>query len=150
MARSPSTIVRPSDSGQATFLAPRGASASPYAAPATLHAEAQAVVDEIEGLVRRINRTNAATELEPGVTITDAIARRDALAAKHKLASALADAAVGSRDRSWGARQLRSELRDVTDLAVPELRREADRIARDHRTLDTRLQAANWSTDLAE
>jgi hypothetical protein len=118
---------------------------------AALHREAQAVVDEIEALVRRINRTNAATEMEAGVTITDAIARRDALAAKHKLTSTLADAAAGhGSDRGWSTRQLRSELRDVTDLPVPELRREADRIARDYRDLDTRLQATNWSTDLID
>lgn len=113
-----------------------------------LHAEAQAVVDEIEDLVRRINRTNAVTELEPGQTITDAIARRDALAAKHKLAANLADAASGRGSGHGWVRQLRSELRYVTDLEVPTLRREADRIARDHRDLDTKLQAANWATEL--
>lgn len=118
---------------------------------AALLTEALAVVDEIEGLVRRINRTNASTELEAGLTITDAIARRDALAAKHRVVSGLADAASGQRgDGGWGARQLRSELRDVTDLAVPELRQRADHLARDYRELDTRLQEANWATELVD
>lgn len=112
---------------------------------AALLTEALAVVDEIEGLVRRINRTNASTELEPGLTITDAIARRDALTSKHRFVSGLADAASG-----WGSRQLRSELRDVTDLVVPELRQRADRLARDYRELDSRIQEANWATELAD
>lgn len=57
--------------------------------------DARSVTEEIEALVRRINRTNASTELEPGVTITDAIAERDALALRRKLVTAVADAAAG-------------------------------------------------------
>lgn len=125
--------------------------AEPAEDPAALHAEALVVVDEIERLVRRINNTNAATELEPGLSITDAIARRDALSSKHRLTSALADAASGrGGEFGWSARQLRSELRDFTDLPVPQLRQQADQFARDYRELDTKLQAANWSTELLE
>lgn len=118
---------------------------------AELRGEALEVIDEIETLVRRINRTNAATQLEPGLTITDAIARREALASKLAVVTALADSASGRVDDGlgWG-RQLRSELRYVTDLPVPALRREADGLSKQYRELDTRLQAANWSTDLIE
>lgn len=114
-----------------------------------LHREAQAAVTEIETLVRRINRTNAQTELEPGLTITDAIARRDALRAQHRATVALADAASGADQRGW-TRQMRSELRYLTDVPVAELRQEADRVAVQYREIDTRLQAANWTTELAE
>ncbi len=117
---------------------------------AAIHGEARAVVDEIEGLVRRINRTNAAVELEPGMTITDAIARRDALAARRKLAVAIADAAVGGDEFGGWGRRTHSELRSLTDLPVKDLRREADQLARDYRELDTRLQAANWTTELLD
>lgn len=122
----------------------------PPESSAELLAEAQTVVGEIEALVRRINRTNAATELEPGLTITDALARRDALAARRKLVRAVADAAVGGGERRLWRRQLRSELRDVTDLPVGDLRREADDLARGYRELDVRLQQANWAIDLVE
>lgn len=114
---------------------------------ADLLARARSVTAEIEDLIRRINRTNATTELEAGVTITDAIARRDALAKRRQLVAAVADAAVA--DQRWG-RQLRSELRYVTDLPVAELRSETDQLARDYRELDTRLQEANWTTELAD
>lgn len=110
--------------------------------------EARGVSDEIERLMRQINRTNAATELEPGLTITDAIAVRDMLAKRRSVVASIADAAV-ERDRGWG-RQLRSELRELTDLPVAELRREADDLARRYRELDVRLQEANWATELAE
>lgn len=112
-----------------------------------LLAQARAVTEEIEDLVRRINRTNAATEVDAGMTITDAIAARDALASRRSVVAAVADAAAGREHRGWG-RQLRSELRELTDLPVAELRREADDLARTYRELDVRLQEANWATEL--
>ena len=116
--------------------------------PAALLAQAREAIAEIEALVRQINRTNAATELEPGRTITDAIAHRDALKARLKLENGIADAATG-RDHGYGfGRTLRSELRYVTDLPVADLRAEADRVARELRTLDSAIQQANWSTEL--
>ena len=112
--------------------------------------EARGVTEEIEGLIRRINRTNASTELEAGFTISDAIARRDALSLRRKVLSAVADAAAGREDHLWGRRQLRSELRQLSALPVAELRREADDLARRYRELDVRLQEANWATELVD
>ena len=62
---------------------------------------------------------------------------------------AVADAAAGADQRGW-ARQMRSELRYITDLPVADLRQEADRLAQQYRVLDTRLQEANWATELVE
>lgn len=109
---------------------------------------AREAIDEIEDLVRRINRTNSTTEVEAGVSITDAIARRDALRTSRSVVVAVADAASGHQ-HDWG-RQLRSELRFVTEVPVAELRGEADRLARDFRELDTKIQAANWATELLD
>lgn len=50
--------------------------------------------------------------------------------------------------RGW-ARQLRSELRLVTDVPARELRAEADELARDYRELDVRIQEADWTTELS-
>jgi len=112
--------------------------------------QARDLTDEIETIVRRVNRTNASTEIDAGTTISDAIARRDALALRRKVVTAVADAASGSdRSSGWG-RQLRSELRHVTDVAVPRLRAEADDLARQYREIDVRIQEANWATELLE
>ena len=110
------------------------------------------VVAEIESLVRRINRTNASTELETGLTITDAIARRDALASERAVIASVADAAAGTGGgRGAGfARQLRSELRFLTNVPIPQLRAAADELARSFRELDTKLQEANWTTELVD
>lgn len=116
---------------------------------AELIREADAVLVELEDLIRRINRTNAATDLAPGLTITDAIAQRDVLRLRHSLFSTVADAAAGKASGGM-QRQLRSELRQVAAVPVADLRGQADDAARAHRELDTRIQQRNWEVDLVD
>ena len=114
-----------------------------------LLAEAGAVLDELEDLIRRINRTNAATRIGPEDTITDALARRDVLRTRHSVVTAAADAAVGRSQAGMG-RQLRSELKMLAALPVAQLRAQADDLARQIRELDVRIQQSNWEFDLME
>lgn len=107
------------------------------------------VLDELQVLISRINRTNAGAEIEPGVTVTDALARRDVLRMRHSVISSAADAAAG-RDHGGFVRQLRSELKMLTALPVAELRSQADELARQIRELDIRIQRRNWEVDLAD
>jgi hypothetical protein len=72
-----------------------------------LLAEADQLFDQLEPLIRRINRTNSATDLGGDGTMTDALARRDALRLRHSLLIAAAEVAAGRGN----FRQLRSELR---------------------------------------
>ena len=114
-----------------------------------LLAEAGVALDELEDLIRRINRTNAATRIGPEGTITDALARRDVLRARHSVVTAAADAAAGKSQAGMG-RQLRSELKMLTALPVARLRAQADDLARQIRDLDVRIQQSNWEFDLVE
>jgi hypothetical protein len=114
-----------------------------------LLARGQALIRELQELARRINRTNSATELNPAVTLTDALALRDAYAAQHKLVTAIADAGAGATGMTW-ARQLRSNLPQVSAVRVADLRAEADQIAESRRNLDVRIQRADWVTELLE
>ncbi len=114
-----------------------------------LLAEAGSVLDELEDLIRRINRTNAATRIGPEGTITDALARRDVLRTRHSVVTAAADAAVGRSQAGMG-RQLRSELKMLAALPVAQLRAQADDLARQIRELDVRIQQSNWEFDLME
>ena len=115
---------------------------------AVLLTEAREVLDELEDLIRRINRTNAATRIEPEGTITDALARRDVLRIRHSVITAAADAAAG-RGQGMG-RQLRSELKMLTALPVAQLRSQADDLARQIREIDVSIQQSNWQFDLLE
>ena len=106
------------------------------------------LIGELRDLARRINRTNSATELDPGFTLTDALAQRDGYAAQYRLVTGIADAGAGGRV-GW-ARQLRSELQQVSAVRVADLRAEADQIAESRRRLDVRIQQAGWSTELLD
>ena len=112
--------------------------------PTTLLAEVRRLADQLQNLVRSINRTNSASRLDDG-TVTDAIARRDVLAIRRRVITNAAEAAAGRRDRVT-----RSEVKYMTSLDVPALRREADSLATEYRELDVRLQEVNWTTDLIE
>jgi hypothetical protein len=114
-----------------------------------LLAEADRVLAELEDLIRRINRTNAAIMLDEQTTVTDAIARRDVLRWRHGLYTSVADAASGGSGPGM-VRQMRSELRYVSAVTVSELRTAADEAAKQHRELDVRLQQANWETELMD
>lgn len=114
---------------------------------AALLVEVDEALDELEALIRRINRTNAATDLGADGTMTDALARRDVLRLRHAVLTGSADAAAG---HGGGYRQLRSELRQLSALPVGELRQRADGIARETRELDARIQRANWEVDLLD
>jgi hypothetical protein len=115
---------------------------------AALLTEAGRVLDELESLIRRINRTNAATVVDGGGTLTDALARRDVLRLRHSIVTSAADAAGGDGQR--GFRQLRSELKMIPALPVADLRRQADDLARRLREVDTLIQRTNWEADLVD
>jgi hypothetical protein len=115
---------------------------------AALLTEAGQVLGELETLIRRINRTNAGTEVAGGGTLTDALARRDVLRLRHSIVTTAADAAAGDGQR--GYRQLRSELKMIPALPVADLRARADDLARQLREVDTLIQRTNWEADLAD
>ena len=116
---------------------------------AALLGEAGVALNDLEGLIRRINRTNAAAQIGADGTITDALARRDALRLRHAVVTAAADAAAG-RSQGGVGRQLRSELKMLAALPVAQLRAQADEIARELRELDVRIQRSNWEVDLLD
>ncbi|OFT67521.1 hypothetical protein HMPREF3145_11200 [Corynebacterium sp. HMSC05C01] len=117
---------------------------TPVEDPAELLKEAAELLQEIETLVRRINHTNAQTAFE-GATLTDAIARRDALLRSRRLYAAVADAGTMTN-----ARYSRSEVRFVPTIDVKSLRDMADNASKAYRELDTKIQQLNWTTQLIE
>ena len=114
-----------------------------------LLAEASQVLDRLEVLIRSVNRTNTTAEIEPGTTVTDALARRDVLRLRHAVIASAADAASG-RAHGGHVRQLRSELKMFAALPVGDLRSQADVLARDIREIDIAIQRTNWEVDLVE
>jgi len=117
----------------------------PAEEPAALLAEVGAVAERLEGLILAINRTNSQADLADGRSITAAIARRDVLRMRQGVLDALLRSVGSPQYRARGA-----EIKFVPTVAVPELQRERDALAKAYRELDAAIQAANWAVDLLE
>lgn len=118
---------------------------APAEDPNELIAEFEREASALESLIRRINLTNLQTRMPDGRSLTAALAERDVL--RHRYAIYNEVAQQGSQMQT---RQTRSEIRMVAQVDVAALRRRADELARDYRTLDSTIQALNWATDLVE
>jgi hypothetical protein len=118
---------------------------SPAEDPRALIEEAERLAGALELVIRRVNKTNASTPFADGRTITDAIAERDVLSVRRKVYAEAAKAAAQRTDRF-----MRSEIKLVSALDVPELQRRVDDLSRQYRALDSRLQELNWSTELVD
>jgi len=114
--------------------------------PRELMAELERVAEDLTSLIQRINRTNAATALAGGATITAALARRDVLGARQAAYRDLAQAASITDQ----ARYSRSEVKFQSTVNVAEIQRQADDLARQYRELDATIQETNWRTELIE
>jgi hypothetical protein len=118
---------------------------SPPEDPADLLAQVDRNCDDLERLIAAINRANSRAQLPSGLTLTEALARRDVLGIRHGLLRGVAEATDTQR-----ARYSRSEIRMVRTLDVAALRRQSDELARDRRLLDIEIQEANWTVDLEQ
>ncbi|MGO0575778.1 DIP1984 family protein [Ornithinimicrobium panacihumi] len=115
----------------------------PVEDPAALLVEHDQVAAQLAELIARINRTNLATTLADGTTLTDALAHRDVLRLSQQAWAAAADAGAARTDR-----YSRSEIRHVAAIDVAATRKRADELAREWRELDVRIQEANWSNEI--
>ena len=111
----------------------------------TLLDELDVTVLELENLIRRINQTNTQTEIAPGVTITDALARRDALLKKRPVLEYLITYTTNALQQH---RALRSELRAVSHVNISLVQKEIDALSAELRRLDNAIQERNWLTEL--
>ena len=114
----------------------------PAEKPEDLFKELEGALKELESLIVRINRTNQETVWD-GKTLTEMIAGKDVLSLQLSvLRSALESANVRSD------RYSRNEIKFVRTVDVNYLQKKVDDLSRDLRTLDSKLQQANWMTDL--
>src|SRR5215475_10921313 len=109
-----------------------------------LQAELESAADELTVLIRRINRTNAASPFGDG-TLADSLAERDVLKIRCNAYRELANAASTSQSRTT-----RSEVKFISTVSVAATQRKADDLAREYRELDTRIQEADWLTTLLD
>ncbi|WP_424411755.1 DIP1984 family protein [Pasteurella sp. PK-2025] len=111
--------------------------------PADLLVEYQNVADQLEKLVVQINQANNQIRLANGMTMLEALAKRDRLKEEHAVLIKLADTALPEQDR-----YSRSEIKMLSAVNIKDIRKQADQIAKQHRELDVLVQQANWQQDI--
>jgi hypothetical protein len=116
----------------------------PHEPPEELLNQAFGVLDEAEGLISNINRTNLATKLPDGRTLTEAIARRDTLVQRHAMIQA-AIAGCKKEPARYGVR----EIKWIATLPVAKLQKQVDDLSKNMRELNALIQEANWGAELA-
>ena len=116
----------------------------PAEEPAQLLRELDSAVERLEVLMAAINLTNCNTKAN-GMTLTELIAKKDALSLKAAAYKDLVYTAGGNTSRARG-----TEIKIKSVIKAADLQKTVDRLAKEVRLLDNLLQATNWKTDLIE
>jgi len=102
------------------------------------------LMDTLEVLIIKINKTNNATSFED-MTLTEAITKRDCLKSKIRVYRDLYHESTISQDR-----YTRSEIKFVRCVDASKLQNTIDRLSKTYRELDVKMQGLNWTADLVE
>jgi len=122
--------------------------------PADLLDEARRVLADIKRLTIQINQTNSQTALPGGsdstvgASLMEAIAERDRLHSERGVLEGLSNAARFEPNRAYGV--TRNEIKWRATVDVADIQKEIDAVSQSYRLLDTRIQEANWLTELIQ
>jgi len=110
--------------------------------PAALLRELDECIARLEELTARVNRTNAAVTVD-GLTLTERIARKDALTLKLAVYRDFLENAS-----FLAGRASRTEIKILSTVNVEALQKQVDDMAKALRLTDNALQQANWTVEL--
>ncbi|ANV85838.1 hypothetical protein AWQ21_15005 (plasmid) [Picosynechococcus sp. PCC 7003] len=100
---------------------------------------------QLETLIQCINRTNSQADFGEGLTLADALAKRDVLAMRYQALNKLVNASSDLQDR-----YSRTEIKMCSTVNVVKMQTKLDGVAKQYRELDTQIQSLNWQVDLLE
>ncbi|WP_432650583.1 DIP1984 family protein [Huintestinicola sp.] len=115
---------------------------TPAEAPEELLAELDRLTAELEELMGRINLTNSKT-VSDGVTLTEMIAKKDALTLKSGIIRKFLAEASSKIERYSN-----KEIKILSTVNVAELRTQSDKLSEELRLLNVKIQELNWTTEL--
>ena len=110
--------------------------------PKELITELDHLTKRFEELVTKINLRNA-TVVDSSETLTSLLARKDALTLKiNVMRDFLSEAS------SITSRGMRSEIKILPTIDVASYQKKIDKLSKELRELDVRIQTINWTIDL--
>ena len=116
----------------------------PVEDPTDLISELNNSINRLEYLMATINHTNDQTKVE-GMTLTQIIAKKDALGVKVSAYKDMVYTAGRNTDRARG-----TEIKVKSTVKASVLQKEVDEVAKQIRWLDNLLQQTNWTQELME
>ncbi len=111
--------------------------------PNVLLKEFLSLQNELTTIIKAINRTNNNTPFNDSMMLSEVLVERDALLAKRAILSTAAERASDKQDR-----YSRTEIKYVSVIDIKKFQKDADRLAKEYRELDTKIQGFNWNVDL--
>lgn len=111
--------------------------------PEVLLKEFHRTQNELTEIIKRINKTNNETSFNKDWKLSDALVEKEALLDKRNMLASLAEQASYKQDR-----YSKTEIRSLATINVKEVQKDVDKLAKEYRELDTRIQGLNWLTDL--
>ena len=117
---------------------------SPSEDPKLLLKELDKLTSELFRLICSINLTNSSEKFD-GVSLTEMIAKKDALVLKANVLREFATSASQRVDLYSN-----SEIKILSTVDVAALQKQVDALSKEIRELEMKLQEANWSVDLVE
>lgn len=115
---------------------------SPAEEPNMLLKELTGNINELENLIKAINKTNSSTYID-NESIADIIAKRDTLGLKLSILRSFVTESAKKIDRYSN-----KEIRILSTIDIAEKQKEIDNLSKEYRLIDTKLQGLNWTTDL--
>ena len=110
--------------------------------PKELLKELDSLTEQLETLIYKINLTNSKTMID-GTELTLLLAKRDVLKQKIVMLRNFLNAASANVDR-----YSRTEIKILSSVDVTKLQKQIDALSKEYRTIDEKIQGANWTTEL--
>ena len=112
--------------------------------PEFLLAELENLISQLNDLIVKINRTNTLSKVD-GISLVELIAKKDTLSQKAGILREFIE--IASQKVNLYST---TEIKVFSTVNVSELQKRLDKLSKEIRETDTKLQQANWTIDLVE
>ena len=112
--------------------------------PEFLFTELNDLISQLNELIIKINRTNTLSKID-GISLVELIAKKDTLSQKAGILREFIEISSQKVDR-----YSTTEIKVFSTINVPEQQKQLDKLSKEIRETDTKLQQANWTIDLIE
>ena len=112
--------------------------------PELLLTELENLISQLNDLIVKINRTNTLSKID-GISLVELIAKKDTLSQKSGILREFIE--IASQKVNLYST---TEIKVFSTVNVSELQKKLDKLSKEIRETDTKLQQANWTIDLVE